>query len=620
MNTDIKLGTLPTWALFTGGIALYLGERVAGAGVARVTFDIVGTALVLSSLAARIVLLLKADAEKKQAERKLLFTTLVVVFSLFLYGLSTDEFLSLFGLDSGTDTGVILSRIWLVVFVLGALPLLFLEVAYRPMRRAPGLEKSRLSQAVAGGVSLAAAAAFLFTVDYLATEHDYQLDYSYFRTASPSSATLGMVKRLEGNLKIHLFFPRANEVLEQVKTYLEPIEAANQRIQVKVHDRFLEPDLAKKLTVRKEGTMVLESGERHEKLYIGDNIKKARRILRQLDRRFAEKFTKATSPIKKAYRTVGHMEAGSGAEGTQTIRGIEQILEVTGYRLKTLGIKEGLGGSIPGDCSMLLILGPRHPFLPEEVESIMAYVRKGGRLLIALDPGYDAGLSKVLKYLGIKFDNDLLVNDRVHLRRYHTDADKALLATVSYSSHPSVDTLHKARRLPVFLLNAGSLTKINNPRSDLEIRFPLRSLSGTFKDKNRNFKLDGKLDEIRGAQNLMAAVKKRDNQEKKTTEKTKAGQEKESHGFRALIFSDSDALTDQVLGNLGNLYLASDSIRWLAGIQGVTGAVESGEDIPIEHTRQDDMIWFYGMVFLVPALVLALGLIYSGRRRKGVQP
>jgi hypothetical protein len=47
-------------------------------------------------------------------------------------------------------------------------------------------------------------------------------------------------------------------------------------------------------------------------------------------------------------------------------------------------------------------------------------------------------------------------------------------------------------------------------------------------------------------------------------------------------------------------------------------------DTPVSHTRKQDVIWFYGTIFLGPALVLALGVMVTrrtrGKRRRPAGP
>ncbi len=86
---------------------------------------------------------------------------------------------------------------------------------------------------------------------------------------------------------------------------------------------------------------------------------------------------------------------------------------------------------------------------------------------------------------------------------------------------------------------------------------------------------------------------------------------------RAVVIADGDFLTDQVLRNLGNVTVVADSLRWLVGEAELPGPPENEEDVKIEHTRDEDKLWFWGTIALVPGIVLVGGLTAVRRMRRG---
>ena len=82
---------------------------------------------------------------------------------------------------------------------------------------------------------------------------------------------------------------------------------------------------------------------------------------------------------------------------------------------------------------------------------------------------------------------------------------------------------------------------------------------------------------------------------------------------RALVFADSDALADELIVNRANSLLAVNMVRWLAGDERLAGTINNEEDVPVRHTRKQDVAWFYASVFAAPALVLGIG--FTVRRR-----
>jgi hypothetical protein len=81
-----------------------------------------------------------------------------------------------------------------------------------------------------------------------------------------------------------------------------------------------------------------------------------------------------------------------------------------------------------------------------------------------------------------------------------------------------------------------------------------------------------------------------------------------------VVLADSDGISDLVLENRGNFYLAMDAVKWLVGDESIAGTVSTEVDLPLEHTKKEDVAWFYSTVFLVPALVMGAGLLITRRR------
>jgi hypothetical protein len=87
--------------------------------------------------------------------------------------------------------------------------------------------------------------------------------------------------------------------------------------------------------------------------------------------------------------------------------------------------------------------------------------------------------------------------------------------------------------------------------------------------------------------------------------------------MRGLVFADSELFSDRVISSLGlNQAMLADAIRWLGREESLSGETTSEADLPIRHTRNEDVAWFYSTILGAPSLVLALGLIAVRRRRR----
>jgi len=295
----------------------------------------------------------------------------------------------------------------------------------------------------------------------------------------------------------------------------------------------------------------------------------------------------------------------------RTGRGIRQLLEQQNYVVRDLDTASGLLADVPADASIVLVVGPAQPFLPEEVATLGRYAGRGGRLFLCLDPEAKAALQPLADIVGLALSSSVLANYKVHLRRRFNDSDTTLLVTNRYSSHASVSTLSRIASRPVVFAGAGALDRKPGADVALGVDFTVRALADTFNDENGDFRFEPP-SEKRDSYALAAAVSK----------PVDAGASATVHGetkpdeLRAFVVGDADAVSDAALANEANALLVADALHWLGGEESFAGAMSTPEDVRIEHTKQKDLVWFYGSIFGAPALVLGAGLLYTQRIRR----
>ena len=85
---------------------------------------------------------------------------------------------------------------------------------------------------------------------------------------------------------------------------------------------------------------------------------------------------------------------------------------------------------------------------------------------------------------------------------------------------------------------------------------------------------------------------------------------------RAVVIGDGGFVTDGVIRNNANVLQFVDTVRWLIGEESVSGSLSSEEDVPIQHRKDDDLLWFYATTFGFPLPLLGMGLLVRRRRRR----
>jgi hypothetical protein len=658
-----------------------IGERVLsglekGAGIVTA----LGVVAVVLATALRFSPKFKTQGERANIERLFSLLSIAGLVALAIYYVTTDAGAERFGLTKLTaekrDHALELLRVlWVSLLTLAVVPQLFAEFALRPMRRAERPEARRVKSAAMAGGSLAMVVVYGSLLVYASGGIQKKWDYSYFKTSRPGESTLKIAKSLTEPIRVVAFFPDVNEVRAEVASYLKELAAASPQLKVEVRDRLLAPKLAKELRANQDGVIILSKGSATYTLTVGHDMASARTKLQTLDRDFQEQLLKAVRSHKTVYFTVGHGELNDapkgGSENTGRTANITKLLlQKQNVTVKELGLGQGLGSQVPADADAVVVLGPSDGFSTEEIASLQRFADAGGHLLIALDPesassmnlvGADeskaaveaapdaatalsakpaapapsgsAGakapppppktpppphLAALVGITGLTYSPELLANETQHIVMRSNDSDRTRLQISSFSSHASVSTLSRnAPRAAIVMFGAGSLDKPQNLTGKVD--FTVRTPSGTFNDANRNFKLD-KDSEKTQVYNVAAAVTRpiagapaappKDDKDK--------GKKPEPKEMRAFVTSDVDAFSDLVLTNVvGNQVLFVDAMRWLVGEESFAGATNTEEDRHIEHTKQQDLAWFYGTIFGLPTLVLGVGLFFRRRALAG---
>ncbi|MGC4063189.1 MAG: Gldg family protein [Polyangiaceae bacterium] len=643
-----------TAALFFAGVVLvFLGERVL---LTLTNFRVVTTSVGVLAMAVatglRWTLGARARGDRGRIERLLGVAQVGACLAVALALLSNlaPGRLGLDGMDAERrefwENTILVG--WVLLLLFSLLPLGFAEAALGPMRKARHPESRRVVAAASAGLTVALALGYLGLFVGAAHRYGVAADYAYFKTAKPSESTLAVARNLKEPVRIVAFFPALNEVRNEVDRYLRDVSRNNAKVRVEFVDRVLEPKVAREMRVSQDGTLVLSRGEVRQMMNVGLELKNARSTLRNFDQEFQKNLMKLARDARTAYLTVGHRElndsqaedTGAKRDKTRGVTALRKLLEMQNYRVLDLGLPQGLGQDVPSDAGLVVILGPKDPFAPEEVAALKRYVERGGALLMGLDaeavadaseigkaPAAEAGsaapvpsaapssapdttamaralgqgglapnLNELAKLAGLAVEPYRLANDRGDSVGYAGNkSDRGRIVTNRFSSHASVSTLNR-NSLWVVLFGTGSLTKLD--ANDKGIDFALRSTANTFADINGNFEFDGP--EQRKTYEIAAAV----------TRKQKTEQ-------RSFVIADADLFSDTVLKNVPhNRVLLVDAVRWLGNEESLAGELSSEEDVRIEHTKDKDVFWFYLTILGVPALILGAGLYVSRQARK----
>lgn len=650
---------LPAILYLVGMALLLVGERmIGGEDVKRWAADGVGVLALLASLGLLFQARGRATGDQRAPHSGALGWAMLGVSSVLVYGLTTDPVLRAlaFSEEGEHRFTVALTVAWLILWLCGTLPFLAMDrvIAASPVVVAPG----RAREAGTAALTTALAITMIFPLNYLASSKNERWDLGYFKTAEPGSSTQSIVDELSEPLRAVLFFPSSSEVTQEIRTFFDKLESNN--LSIEYVDHALEPELAKELKVRENGTIALVRGEGEdqqvETIKIGADFDAAKRNLKKLDEKVKEALVKVTRGKKTAYVTVGHGEMYWKA-GEPKDRMVDQFKKGLGslqYKVKELGVASGLGQEVPDDAAFVAVLGPTEPFLAEEIASLDAYLRRGGSLLLTLNPD-SPDVSALLGPLGLVYHNEVLASDQNIAVVTRRKMDRMNIATNKFSTHPSVTTLSRnSKTLPALMPLSGYLTEGQAPEG-VKVTFTVRSLPDAWNDLNKNLDFDPP-EEKREGYAVVAAVSGPVSPppagEEELAQSTPAppgapgampggrppglppgmpgmeagppgakepeAKEPEGPEFRAVVFAGSTWVSDFFLPNVqGNQVLLQDTLAWLSQDEALAGTVNSEEDVKILHTKEGQAGLFYGTSFLIPVVILSLGLLRVRQRKRG---
>jgi hypothetical protein len=448
----------------------------------------------------------------------------------------------------------------------------------------------------------------LISINFVALKTDKTFDLSYFKTTKPGPATVSVVEKLEKPIEITGFFTRGSDVSSFVDEYLGELSKYSPKISAQIADKDFAPELAEKFRASANGQIVMLSDGKRQRVEIGDTLESARKVLRKLDELVLADLLAISSPKKVFYLMQGHGEMtwiNSNSNPRRSLQNFQKLLRSFNYIPRHLSLTTGKHANVPGDATVVGIVGPSIGYAKNEMDALKEYVSTGGKLLILLDVEFSGASQQViqdsnssllawLSSLGIEYRQQLLVNDQSFLRFTRQKIDRAFLGTNNISAHESVASLSKNdRKAGLVILESGhiEITKINPSWKHIPT---VRSLGSTFIDLNRNLEKDP--DEQRSSYIITVAS--------------------ENNDSKIVTFADSTLASDPVLSNPGNQWALLDALKWLANEKDLSIETSSEEDIRIQHSKMRDLFVFHGAIYFLPALVLLVGF-FATRRRRG---
>jgi ABC-type uncharacterized transport system involved in gliding motility auxiliary subunit len=434
-----------------------------------------------------------------------------------------------------------------------------------------------------------------------------------------SPRTLDVLHSLTNQITVTLYYDTQEDFYPTILSLLNAYQRTSpNNISVRTVDYVRDPGDAERIKAQyklnsptDKNLIIFDNGSgRLPKIIPGDALAKYtyEQVPNEKEREFRKKpvaflgemlFTSALLMMEnakpfKAYFLEGHGEPSLADSSDASYLKFAAVLAQNYVQVEPLAL---LGdSSVPDDCNLLIIAGPRTMLSNPELQKIEQYLAQGGRLFVLLDYAsiqHPTGLEDILRHWGVNVGNDVVQDPQ----RTISGSD---VEVYDFIEHPIVDPL-TGMALELILPRPVSRINWQNPPADApkvdELAFsgPASVLMNQHGVPPRVYP-------------VMAAVEQ--NEVK--------GLASSHGGGRIVVVGDSFILSNRVIDGGANRDFAGYAVNWLLDrptlLKGIGPRPVVEFRLVMTRQQQHQVRWL--LLGALPGGVLMLGGLVWLRRRK----
>jgi len=378
----------------------------------------------------------------------------------------------------------------------------------------------------------------------------------------------------------------------QIADLLDQFSAASPMVTYSLYDLDRTPGLAKKYGISSYNTGVMESRGKTHTLNSIDEVEVVSGLLKLTRDR----------PRALCFLT-GHGEHNPMiSDPREGYSDVAKALERERFDVRTFDVAPS-----PAElekCTIVILAGPTQNLFADELERLVAFARRGGRLMLLLDPGSPDSYQALVERFGMSAETDLVVDERNRL--YGAD---------SYMTRVPIfdqDTFGKAMDTAAVFSVARTVAASDKTPEGIAVTLVAMSSPDSWAQIGATTPDERKPDfrrEVDRPGPLPVAILA-------TVEKVMPDGN-ERPGGRVVLFGDSDF----AINLLGNRDLFMSMIAVLAEDEELVAVrsppgLPSGSLSPIYLTAVQGQRIFWISVVAVPALAVLCGFVVVYRRRR----
>lgn len=331
------------------------------------------------------------------------------------------------------------------------------------------------------------------------------------------------------------------------------------------------------------------------------------------------------SEQKKVYFVTGHGERPHAGTGREALSTLATGMRDDNYRLDDLLLLRQK--DVPQDANIVVIASPKKDLEEPEVQALEAFIRRGGRLLVFLEPDSPRGrFTALLERFGFDIPESIVL-DPQSVRFALAGGNELTPFAADYGIHRITDQL---KGLATVFPTSRRVAGKTDPKRGITAEELVRTGQGSFTVTRLGMQ-DGKIvfdpkEKKEGPVPLAAAVTVSletlaagEAQAKKEGEPkpAPAAKEEKAKEARVVVFGDADVASDAFIGAQGNGNLVLNAVNWLGGEQELISILPKrriGE--PLFLGDGESMFVRLLTVWAIPLFIFLAGAAVYVRRRQ----
>ena len=442
----------------------------------------------------------------------------------------------------------------------------------------------------------------------LATQYNYRFDLTQSQRHTLTAQSVSIAQHLRQPIHVIGFFPPGTRQHTAFTTLLNLYQHHTKQLTYTIADPTHQQDLARQYNITGDDIAILAGYGKQERLTRFDEEAVTNALMR---------LTRKTPRV--LYFVTGHGESSPTDTGDNGYSLAADQLHQQHYTVQQLSLVNEQ--HVPDDAAVVIVAGPQRDLSDSEHQALQAFLNRGGRLLLMLDPATSSGFTSLLQQYGLELGNDIVIETNA-LGRV-SGGDYHMPAVMAYGQHPITQhakalmtifpvarSIRVAQKLPTGV-RAQALA-LTSPQSwaetDLQALAAGRATFDTRYDRQGPISIAA----VATAQLHIDATNR-------LTTPPPTSSDGKFVSARVVVFGDAEFANNHFFGLRENGALFLQAVRWLADEEEHIVIPPRANDrigpVILPADRQPLIFWL--PVVLLPLVVLLSGLgVFLKRRRQ----